>query len=522
MNAWEMLATETRDFVLPELILVAAVLSTLVLGRVAEYRARTVIVPAALVALAAHIAVSRSAAGLLPIRGFRNSLVVDLLSIRGGTVALTVLVLGLLAGFRARGNREGSDIVPCLMTLATVGAMLAATCTDLFALCLAVELAALPGYAVAVGSNGARGAVEDAFGAFVRQLVATSSMLFGVALLHDATGTTYVREMTLNLGRLMCDPGGTYPSHWRELAIAGSTLFVLGLIGKLGVLPTYHGGRRSFERQGVAVFAVILRVAAFVALVRFVGEGLPPAADAPCAVDLGGICRGLVAFGGAVAVVVATASALGERRPNRSLHFVGVTNLGYALLGVASGTVYGIASACILVAASSFSELAVASAARLRTPGDAPSPRRRTRVLSAMAAAWLVGLPPSGVFVARACVVAALFRGEAWWTALAASLAAVAWAATLVHSVVVTREVALAVRGPGAGSNHAGGSSIAACGLALAIALLPAVAFESVRRFTERAVEGVMRKPPPAPGRPAGPPRAAGGTIGVPGARVDR
>jgi NADH-quinone oxidoreductase subunit N len=231
----------------------------------------------------------------------------------------------LLTLFLSRSymQRAGVDIAEYyVMILAVVmGMSIIAMSGDLIVLFLGVELLSIPLYVLAAILRSRRASVEAGLKYFLLGAFASGFLLYGIALLYGACGTTSIPEM-------ITDVNQQGPS---KLLMAGLALIAVGLAFKIAAVPfhmwapdVYEGAPTpitAFMATGVKIagFAAIIRVFAFL--------------DTPSNQTLS-TAAAVVAV---VTMLVGNLGALPQTNIKRMLAFSSVAHAGYLLVGLSAG-----------------------------------------------------------------------------------------------------------------------------------------------------------------------------------------
>ncbi|MCE2390685.1 MAG: NADH-quinone oxidoreductase subunit N [Proteobacteria bacterium] len=307
-----------------------------------------------------------------------------------GTALLTVLSTNrYLAG---AGTRHGEYYALLLASL--LGLVLLPACTHMVSLYLALELASVPGYALAgIRRDSPRGS-EAALKAFLAGSVSSAVLLYGAALLYGATGELALLEIGLAL-----DPG-------EPLALLGGGLVLIGLAGKLAIVPFHQWSPDTFEGAPVGVVAFLAtawKIAVLGALVRVLTLALAPAEEAFQAV--------LWALA-ALSMTLGNLAALVQRNTKRMFAYAGLAHLGYVVLGLRVGGAEGTAAVLFFLLAYAPAALgtfaAISALARDGRESDrledlAGLFRRQPLLALALAVCVfsLIGVPGTAGFVAK-------------------------------------------------------------------------------------------------------------------------
>ncbi|RME30107.1 MAG: NADH-quinone oxidoreductase subunit N [Deltaproteobacteria bacterium] len=317
--------------------------------------------------------------------------------------AIAVLVaMGRLPD-RADGKAARGEFY-ALLLISCGGASLLAQATDLVSLFIAIETLSIPAYVLAALLRSDGRSAEAGLKYFVLGAFATGLLVYGIALLYGAAGST---EMSAVAKAAMAKP-------WTQnyLLAAGALLVLAGLIFKISIVPlhmwapdVYQGAptaSTAFFATGVkaAAFAALLRVLTLpLAQLRMGGEGLEPAGWY------------VLLQGFAIATMtVANLTALVQRDVKRLLAYSSVAHAGYLLVGTLCGRAGAAAMAYYLLAYTFMTGGAFALVAWLERNGAGTSLEeyrgagRRNPVAAVLLSVFLfslAGIPPTAGFFGK-------------------------------------------------------------------------------------------------------------------------
>jgi NADH-quinone oxidoreductase subunit N len=174
----------------------------------------------------------------------------------------TVIAIGLSMDYNAREGITAPE-AHVLVLFATVGMMIMAAARDLMVLFLGLETMSVSVY-VLVGMNrrSARSA-EGALKYFLLGAFSTAFLLYGIALVYGATGSTNLSEIGGRIGALSL---GDSP-----MLLVGVALLLVGFAFKLAAAPFHMWAPDVYEGAPTpitAYMAAAVKAAAFVAFLR--------------------------------------------------------------------------------------------------------------------------------------------------------------------------------------------------------------------------------------------------------------
>ncbi|MBW7934247.1 MAG: NADH-quinone oxidoreductase subunit N, partial [Gemmatimonadaceae bacterium] len=263
-----------------------------------------------------------SGPGVIAVDNFRWAADLILLISAFGTIAL-----GLEYNPRERILPAESHV---LVLFATAGMMMLAAARDLMIVFLGVELMSVAVYVLAGLNRRSNKSAEGALKYFLLGAFASAFLLYGIALIYGATGSTNLNV----IGRTIV--AGNYVAH--PMALVGTGLLLVGFGFKVAAAPFHMWAPDVYEGAPTpitAFMATAVKAAAFTTFVRVWLEALPGMGEAWFAP---------VWWLAAVAMFVGNTVALSQRNLKRLLAYSSIAHSGYLLMAVATGTLAGSAA----------------------------------------------------------------------------------------------------------------------------------------------------------------------------------
>ena len=369
---------------------------------------------------------SSAAAGAIGVDGFS----VFLIMLLAGTVVLSSLVAD---DFLHRENLDGPAFYVLLM-LSAAGGMTMASANNLIVLFLGLEILSLAVYVLVAMHLHRDESQEAGIKYFVLGAFASAFLLYGIALVYGATGSTSLVDIQEFVGgNQLLDDG---------LLLAGLAMLLVGFGFKVAAVP-FHAWTPDVYQGApspvVSYMAAGVKAAGFAALVRvFVGA-------------FGGMADDWqpVVFGLAIAsLAVGSLLAIVQSDVKRTLAYSSISHAGFILVGVQAATDDGTASVLFYLAA--YAAMAIGSFAVVTVisgPGDERTGIIDLKGLAArrplLAGGFTVlllsqaGIPFTVGFWAKFEVISAAVDARSFWLAVIAMLAAVV-AAFLYLRIVVS------------------------------------------------------------------------------------
>lgn len=218
-----------------------------------------------------------------------------------------------------------------LLFFSVVGILIMAMANDLMMMFVGVELMSLCAYVLTGFDRGRFTAIEGALKYFILGSFASGFLLFGIAFLYGATGTTSISEigqlfrgvtsLSSALGRLRG------PQLTPEVLPLGVGLVLIGLTFKIGAAPFHMWVPDVYQGAPAPVTAFMstgIKAAAFATFVRILVQALP---------GLEEVWGPIIAVMAVLTMVVGNLAALAQRDVKRMLAYSSIAHGGYALMG---------------------------------------------------------------------------------------------------------------------------------------------------------------------------------------------
>ncbi len=239
-----------------------------------------------------------------------------------GAALATVLAIGYL-------DREqiGIPEYHVLVLFATVGMLFMVAGTDLLVIFLGLETMSVSVYALAGINRRSQVSAEAALKYFLLGAFASAFLLYGIALLYGATGSTKLAIIGLQAQAL---GEGVTPMFW-----AGVALLFVGFAFKVAAVPFHMWAPDVYDGAPTSVtvlMAATVKAAAFGAFTRVLLQALPY--GQPTWAEA-------LFWLAAVTMVAGNLLALAQRSLKRMLAYSSVAHAGYLLAALVPGSVAG-------------------------------------------------------------------------------------------------------------------------------------------------------------------------------------
>jgi NADH-quinone oxidoreductase subunit N len=222
---------------------------------------------------------------------------------------------------------------PILITLAVVGMMVMVSSADLITLYMGLELQSLALYVVASLRRDSAKSSEAGLKYFTLGALSSGLLLYGASLVYGYAGTTQF------VGILSTVQEGV------PLGLLFGLVFMLaGLAFKVSAVPFHMWTPDVYEGSPTPVtafFATAPKVAAMALIARLVQDafgGVP------------GQWGQVLAALAVASMFLGSIAAIGQRDIKRLMAYSSIAHMGYALIGLAVGTAYGVQATMIYMA----------------------------------------------------------------------------------------------------------------------------------------------------------------------------
>ena len=310
--------------VLPELILSLGVLALILVGAVKGDRSSWLVTELAVALLGVTLAVvvfDKRTEGVTFYGAFTNdgfARFMKALTLIGSLVSL-LLSLDFL-----RSHKFGGFEYPVLMLLSTIGAMMLASASDFIALYLGLELMSLALYVIAAYRRDDLRATEAGLKYFVLGALSSGMLLYGMSLIYGFTGTISFKGVAEAL-----------TGHPPIGVVFGLVFVMAGLAFKISAVPFHMWTPDVYEGAPTPVttfFASAPKMAAMAVLVRILVTAFP---------HISTEWRQIVTFIAIASMGLGSFAAIGQSNIKRLMAYSSIGHMGFALVGVAAGTVEG-------------------------------------------------------------------------------------------------------------------------------------------------------------------------------------
>lgn len=215
-----------------------------------------------------------------------------------------------------------------LLTTSLLGMLLLVSSSNLLAIYLALELQSLSAYLLAAYHKDSKESTEAGLKYFVLGALASGLILFGISLVYGFTGLINLEDIKLLEGIATG-------------AILGSIFLVVGLLFKLAAVP-FHGWvpdvYEGAPTHVTAFFATLPKIALLIMLIKILNVGFYGAINT---------WQSLITISAGLSIIIGSLGALYQTKIKRLLAYSTIANVGFILIGVATGTIEGLEAAIV-------------------------------------------------------------------------------------------------------------------------------------------------------------------------------
>ncbi len=223
---------------------------------------------------------------------------------------------------------------PVLIVLATVGMMVMVSAADLMTLYMGLELQSLSLYVVAALRRDSAKSTEAGMKYFILGALSSGLMLYGSSLIYGFAGSTQFSVII----------EAASDGHASLGMLFGLVFVISGLAFKVSAVPFHMWTPDVYEGAPTPVtafFATAPKMAAMGLFARVVHDAF------------GGVTadwQQVIALLSVLSMFVGAVAAIGQTNIKRLMAYSSIAHMGYALMGLASGTAFGVQALLIYMA----------------------------------------------------------------------------------------------------------------------------------------------------------------------------
>jgi NADH-quinone oxidoreductase subunit N len=251
---------------------------------------------------------------------------------------VTVLLSAAAVLVMSQGYMERRGLLrfeyPLLIVLAVVGMMVMVSAGDLMTLYMGLELQSLSLYVVASLRRDSMKSTEAGLKYFILGALSSGLLLYGASLVYGFSGTT------LFAGIIEATHGDEMPLG----VLFGLAFMAAGFAFKVSAVPFHMWTPDVYEGAPTPVtafFATAPKVAAMGLFARVMHDAFG---------GMVGDWQQIIAFMAVLSMFLGAVAAIGQRDIKRLMAYSSIAHMGYALMGLASGTAFGVQAMLVYMA----------------------------------------------------------------------------------------------------------------------------------------------------------------------------
>jgi NADH-quinone oxidoreductase subunit N len=248
-----------------------------------------------------------------------------------GALALVGSLVTLLLSVEfMRTERIGGFEFPVLILICSLGMLMLIAANDFIALYLGLELMSLALYVIAAYRRHDLRATEAGLKYFVLGALASGMLLYGASLIYGYSGSVAFSAVA-----------NAVHDHSNIGVLFGLVFVLVGLAFKISVVPFHMWTPDVYEGVPTPVttfFASAPKVAAMAVLVRVMMTAFPGIAHD---------WRQIITFVSIASMALGSFAAIGQSNFKRLMAYSSIGHMGFALVGLAAGTVEGAQSVVV-------------------------------------------------------------------------------------------------------------------------------------------------------------------------------
>ena len=239
---------------------------------------------------------------------------------------LTTAVTILISSVWVENENVPEGEYHALLLFATFGMMFMASGSDLVIMFLGLETLSIATYVMAGLRKSDLKSNESAMKYFILGSFASAFLLYGMALVYGATGSTNVAEIATKIAN----------PNFPALLLIGGAMLIIGFGFKVATVPFHVWTPDVYEGAPTPVtafMAVGSKSAAFASFLRVFVLGFPLIAGAQASVYLHQSWVTALAVMAMFTMIIGNVAAIAQNNVKRMLAYSSIAHAGYALVG---------------------------------------------------------------------------------------------------------------------------------------------------------------------------------------------
>ena len=246
--------------------------------------------------------------------------------------AAVTMVMGV--GYQRRAGMQRFEYA-VLLLFATLGMMMMISANDLISLYVGLELQSLALYVVAAFQRDSLRSTEAGLKYFVLGALSSGLLLYGASMIYGFTGTTSFVELVRAFG------GAEPPATG---LVIGLVFLISGLAFKVSAVPFHMWTPDVYEGAPTPVTAFFAAAPKIAAMALFLRVLMQPFGD------LVAQWQQVITFIAIASMVLGAVAAIAQTNIKRLMAYSSIGHVGYALVGLASGSSDGVRGVAVYLA----------------------------------------------------------------------------------------------------------------------------------------------------------------------------
>ena len=321
---------DNLNILLPEIFLSISILSILMIGVFIKNSFNLITKLSILILIVSSIIIINS--GNMSVKIFSDSFIRDQFT---DFIKLLIIFASVFVLFFSQEFIKESKInkfeYPIIILLSILGMFFMVSSNDLILFYLGLELQSLSLYILAAIDRDNIRSTEAGIKYFVLSALSSGLLLYGFSLLYGFTGST---NFDLIASQLNSENTG---------AIFAVVFVLVGLSFKISAVPFHMWTPDVYEGSPTSItsfFAVVPKVAGLAVLIRFMQI---PFENILIEWQM------IIVFISIASMILGAVAAIGQKNIKRLMAYSSIGHIGYALAGVATGTVSGYSSSIVYI-----------------------------------------------------------------------------------------------------------------------------------------------------------------------------
>ena len=242
----------------------------------------------------------------------------------------TIIVLNMSQSF-IRDNKISKFEYPIIVMLSLLGMFFMLSSNDLIIFYLGLELQSLSLYILAAIDRDNIRSTESGIKYFVLSALSSGLLLYGCSLLYGFTGSVNFEIISSEL------------SSNNTGAIFAMVFILVGLAFKISAVPFHMWTPDVYEGSPTSItsfFSVVPKVVGLAVLIRFMMSPFK---------NIFLEWQTIIIFISIASMILGAVAAIGQTNIKRLMAYSSIGHIGYALAGIATGTISGYSSTIVYI-----------------------------------------------------------------------------------------------------------------------------------------------------------------------------